>query len=83
MSLMQMESTPICSCSFAMRTNSSIVWTGETVYAIVPCAWAPYFLMNLTDFSMLRLSFSASKVRKMSIPFEAESAMKRSSRSSG
>ena len=31
MSLMQIESTPICSCSLAMRTNSSIVWTGETV----------------------------------------------------
>ena len=46
-------------------------------------AWAPYFLMNRTDFSMLRLSLSASNVRKMSMPLLAASAMKRSSRSSG
>ena len=83
MSLMQIESAPRDASSPAISTKPATEWTGESVYEIAPCRWAPTSLTAAIERSMFRTSFRASKTRKISTPFACAAPTKRSTTSSG
>ncbi len=76
MSLMAMLWQPIASSSRAMSTNWPMVWTGLVVYEIVPWACLPVARTASIAVRRLRVSLSASKMRKTSIPSSAARATK-------
>ncbi len=82
MSLMHTEWQPMSSRRFPRSTHVSMVWTGLMVYEMAPWACPSVFSTARTAASTFRMSFSASKMRKTSMPFSAAFATNASTTSS-